>query len=142
MIAYYRSVEVRDKSFAQGLLLLILSLLALVPAPIMYGAIMDATCIQWGESCGHQSNCLLYNKDTFRIYTNITSLCKFINVIHIINQCDIYIRSFTGFFILGFIFEICVWYLAKNIDLYGEEEPLEEDNKSKREIELRDSSYM
>lgn len=66
----------RDKAFAQGLLLLIISLFALIPGPIMYGAIIDSTCIEWGEKCGKRTNCLIYNKDTFRFYINMTAFCK------------------------------------------------------------------
>lgn len=73
VLVNYRSVEKRDKSFAQGITLMIISLLALIPGPIIYGAIIDSTCLIWEESCGTRGNCWFYHRDNFRFLVNITS---------------------------------------------------------------------
>lgn len=75
---YYRCVEKRDKAFAQGMFLLVVSLCALIPGPILYGAIIDSACIEWGEKCGKRTNCLMYDKDKFRLYINTTAFSKYI----------------------------------------------------------------
>jgi len=73
VLVNYRSVEKRDKSFAQGIALMIVSLFALIPGPIIYGAIIDSTCLIWEESCGTRGNCWFYHRENFRYLVNISS---------------------------------------------------------------------
>ena len=39
---------------------------AYIPSPIMYGNVIDSTCIYWSEQCGYHGNCLLYDLVYFR----------------------------------------------------------------------------
>lgn len=94
-------VAVEDKSLSQGLTLMLISLFALIPGPILFGYIIDSTCLIWNTQCGTQGNCQLYDQKHFRYYLNITSMCV----------CAI-----------GVFFDFLVWYYAKNVDLYGAEE--------------------
>lgn len=73
VLVNYRSVEKRDKSFAQGVTLMIISLLALIPGPIVYGAIIDSTCLIWEETCGTRGNCWFHHSENFRFFVNISS---------------------------------------------------------------------
>ncbi|XP_011639834.1 solute carrier organic anion transporter family member 4C1 [Pogonomyrmex barbatus] len=98
VLVNYRCVEKRDKSFAQGITLMILSLLALIPGPIIYGAIIDSTCLIWEESCGTRGNCWFYHRDNFRYLVNVSS---------------------AGFTTIGVLFDVAVCYLGKDLDLYG-----------------------
>ncbi|KYM97277.1 PREDICTED: solute carrier organic anion transporter family member 4C1 [Cyphomyrmex costatus] len=98
VLVNYRSVEKKDKSFAQGITLMIISLLALIPGPIIYGAIIDSTCLIWEESCGTRGNCWFYHRDNFRYLVNIWSV---------------------GFTMIGVLFDGVVCYLGKDLDLYG-----------------------
>jgi len=43
----FRSVSEEDKSFALGIQSSLASLLAWIPAPILYGTIIDSTCNIW-----------------------------------------------------------------------------------------------
>lgn len=104
ILVNYRAVRTEDKSFAQGLSLLMVSLFALIPGPILYGAMLDSTCLIWDESCGRKGNCWFYDKDKMRIYLNSTSA----------------VLTF-----LGVLFDAIVWYLGRNLDLYGSEEDAE-----------------
>lgn len=97
----YRAVSVEDKTFSQGLSLLMLSLFAFIPGPILFGHIIDTTCIIWDESCGGKGNCWLYNKDEFRRKLNLTAI--------------VFIAG-------GTILDAWVCYLGKDIDLYGEKD--------------------
>lgn len=101
VLVNYRSVEKRDKSFAQGVTLMIISLFALIPGPIIYGAIIDSTCLIWEESCGTRGNCWFHHRENFRYMVNITS---------------------AGFSIIGVFFDAAVCYLGKDLDLYGAQE--------------------
>lgn len=73
VLVNYRSVDKKDKSFAQGVTLMIISLLALIPGPIIYGAIIDSTCLIWEESCGTRGNCWFHHRENFRYLVNISS---------------------------------------------------------------------
>lgn len=113
VLVNYRSVEKRDKSFAQGVTLMIISLFALIPGPIVYGAIIDSTCLIWEESCGTRGNCWYHHRENFRYLVNITS---------------------AGFSIIGVIFDAAVCYLGKDLDLYGAQE------SDRRQEFIRDES--
>ncbi|XP_014214479.1 solute carrier organic anion transporter family member 4C1 [Copidosoma floridanum] len=97
----FRCVETRDKSLAQGMTLMMLSLFGLIPGPIIFGAIMDSTCLIWDMSCGKKGNCWFYHTDNFKYYVNIVS---------------------AGFCIIALMFDVTVCHLVKDIDFYGEED--------------------
>ena len=40
-----------------------------LPAPLLFGALIDSTCILWDESCGKRGACLLYDTAAFRYLT-------------------------------------------------------------------------
>lgn len=96
-----RAVEKRDKAFSQGLALTVISLFALIPGPVIFGRIIDSTCLIWGFKCGERGNCQLYDKDLFRYYVNVTAF------------------AFTA---VGVFFDILVWYYGKHLSLYDDED--------------------
>ncbi|XP_016519990.1 solute carrier organic anion transporter family member 2B1 isoform X1 [Poecilia formosa] len=61
-----RTVPPEDKSFAVGVQYMLFRVLAFLPGPVLYGSIIDTTCILWGEKCGQRTSCLYYNLDGFR----------------------------------------------------------------------------
>ena len=76
ILVNYRCVEDRDKALAQGITLMVMSLFALIPGPIIYGALIDATCLIWNDACGTRGNCWIHQPDMFRYHLNITATCK------------------------------------------------------------------
>ncbi|KAF7990327.1 hypothetical protein HCN44_000132 [Aphidius gifuensis] len=98
VLVNYRCVDKKDKSISQGVTLMIVSLFALIPGPILYGAIIDKSCLLWENSCGENGNCWHYDKEKFRLLFNTTA-------------------SFFTF--IGVLFDVGVCYLARNVDLYG-----------------------
>lgn len=94
-----RAVDQKDKAFSQGLALTMVSLLALIPGPIIFGRIIDSTCKIWSEKCGDRGNCQLYDQNQFRYYVNFAAMCL------------------TS---LGVFFDVLVWYYGKGLDLYGQ----------------------
>ncbi|XP_067623992.1 solute carrier organic anion transporter family member 74D [Eurosta solidaginis] len=101
LLVNYRAVETKDKSFAQGLSLMMFSLLALIPGPIIFGRIIDSTCLVWTETCSGRGNCQLYDQTKFRYYVNILAM------------------ALTS---VGIFFDILVWRNGRHLDLYGEKE--------------------
>ncbi|KAH0567005.1 hypothetical protein KQX54_006002 [Cotesia glomerata] len=97
----YRCVQQKDKSVAQGVTLMFISLFALIPGPIVYGFICDQSCLIWEKSCGTTGNCWYYDKDKFRYLFNVTGAC---------------------FTFVAVLLDMCVCYLSKDLDLYGANE--------------------
>uniref|UniRef100_A0A182J4Z2 Solute carrier organic anion transporter family member n=1 Tax=Anopheles atroparvus TaxID=41427 RepID=A0A182J4Z2_ANOAO len=111
LLVNYRCVSKQDKSFTQGLILMMISLFALIPGPIIYGRIIDSTCLVWTEECGKRGNCQLYDQKLFRYYINITALCL------------------TS---IGVFFDGLVWWYGKTLDLYGEREMAEQQQRQQQ----------
>ncbi|XP_067010749.2 solute carrier organic anion transporter family member 74D [Anabrus simplex] len=101
----YRCVRKEDKSFAQGLALLMVSLLAFIPGPIIYGQIIDSTCLVWDDTCKQKGNCWLYDKEIFRLYFNSTA------------------AVLTS---VGVVLDIAVCILGRSLKLYEDDEEGEE----------------
>ncbi|CAO1337195.1 unnamed protein product [Diamesa serratosioi] len=111
LLVNYRCVSTQDKSITQGLALMLVSLFALIPGPILYGRLIDSTCLVWTEKCsGSRGNCQLYDQRAFRYIINLTAL------------------SLTT---IGVFFDILVWKFGKNLDLYGEREAFVLQQKSR-----------
>ncbi|XP_034472756.1 solute carrier organic anion transporter family member 74D [Drosophila innubila] len=115
VLVNYRSVSTEDKSFAQGLALMMLSLFALIPGPIIFGRIIDATCLVWTETCNGIGNCQLHDQTKFRYSVNFVS------------------GLLTLF---GIFFDFLVWYYGRDLDLYGDKETkrLQEANRRDQPI--------
>jgi len=95
-----RCVEVRDKALSFAFQTVFLSLFAMLPSPIIFGAIIDNTCLLWQEECGETTNCLLYDTDMLRTYLMYT----------------------TAFIMLfGVIADVGVVYFAKDLDIFPED---------------------
>lgn len=84
---------------AQGISLFITSLFALIPGPIIFGRIIDSTCLIWKNKCGRRGNCLLYDPVKFRYYLHISS---------------------AGFISIGVLFDFLIWYFGRSLDLFGD----------------------
>ncbi|GAB0089866.1 Solute carrier organic anion transporter family member [Sergentomyia squamirostris] len=100
VLVNYRAVSVEDKSFTQGLVLMMFSLFGLIPGPILYGWIIDQTCMVWNYRCEKIGNCQIYNQRDFRIYVNSTAI------------------ALTS---LGMVFDFLVWYYGRHLDFYSED---------------------
>ncbi|XP_026213282.1 solute carrier organic anion transporter family member 2B1 isoform X2 [Anabas testudineus] len=61
-----RTVATEDKSFAVGVQYMLFRVLAFMPGPVLYGSVIDTTCILWGKKCGKHTSCRYYNLDSFR----------------------------------------------------------------------------
>ncbi|XP_029029213.1 solute carrier organic anion transporter family member 2B1 [Betta splendens] len=61
-----RTVTPEDKSFAVGIQYMLFRVLAFMPGPVLYGSVIDTTCILWAQKCGKPTSCLYYDLDHFR----------------------------------------------------------------------------
>lgn len=62
LIIILRSVQHELQSFALGLENCIMKILAQIPAPILFGIIIDDQCLFWSQaSCDRRGSCFVYN---------------------------------------------------------------------------------
>ncbi|GLG98073.1 Solute carrier organic anion transporter family member [Gryllus bimaculatus] len=62
-----RSVGEEERSFALGMQFVIFRLFGYIPAPILFGNLIDSTCLLWKSACGERGGrCLLYDIEQFR----------------------------------------------------------------------------
>ncbi|KAJ3589017.1 hypothetical protein NHX12_009867 [Muraenolepis orangiensis] len=61
-----RTVPPEDKSFAVGVCYMLFRVLAFLPTPVIYGSVIDKSCLMWGRKCGKRTSCLYYDLDSFR----------------------------------------------------------------------------
>lgn len=59
--ATLRVVRDEEKSFALGIQWIKVRILGTIPAPIIFGALIDDTCILWHETGEGQGACLVYD---------------------------------------------------------------------------------
>ncbi|XP_075704218.1 solute carrier organic anion transporter family member 1C1-like, partial [Rhinoderma darwinii] len=73
-ILLLRCIKPELKSLALGIHTMAVRVLAGVPAPIYFGALIDSACLKWGgRQCRGRGSCRLYNTDAFRfIYLGVT----------------------------------------------------------------------
>ena len=100
ILVFMRAVEVRDKTTAFSFTVSFLSLFALIPGPLVYGAIFDSTCMVWGEKCGEELNCMVYDTDLLRFRMGAASAVM---------------MSF------GFICKLGIFHYGKHLRIYDDE---------------------
>ncbi|KAJ6223851.1 hypothetical protein RDWZM_002396 [Blomia tropicalis] len=73
-----RSVAEEERSLALGMQFVLFRLFGYIPSPIVFGNVIDSTCLVWKAHCGQQGGfCLLYNIEQFRLrYVGVCSALK------------------------------------------------------------------
>ncbi|OTF81870.1 hypothetical protein BLA29_010052 [Euroglyphus maynei] len=57
-----------ERSLALGMQFVLFRLFGYIPSPIVFGNVIDSTCLVWKNHCGEQGGfCLLYNIEQFRL---------------------------------------------------------------------------
>ncbi|XP_061677715.1 solute carrier organic anion transporter family member 3A1 isoform X2 [Syngnathoides biaculeatus] len=77
VIVLIRTVTPELKSYALGVLFLLLRLLGFIPPPLIFGAGIDSTCLFWSSDCGDKGACLLYDNLSYRrLYVSLAIILK------------------------------------------------------------------
>lgn len=63
---HFSCVDEKDKTVAMGFGIMLMSLFAFIPSPIIFGSLLDNTCLVWGKTCSGNGNCWLYDGETLR----------------------------------------------------------------------------
>ena len=99
LLVFMRAVEPRDKTTAFTFTVSFLSLFALIPGPLIFGAIFDSSCTVWGSRCGEKLNCFAYDTDVLRVRVGSCSA-----ILIFCSMCC----------------EIGIFYLGKNLRIYDD----------------------
>ncbi|CAD5232022.1 unnamed protein product [Bursaphelenchus xylophilus] len=108
MLIMLRSVPPRHRSVSLGFSGFLVSILATLPSPIIWGAIIDYFCVQWEKKCDGRGACVLYSTEKLRIWMH---------------------GIYGGLRLLALLADFYVLYHAKGLKIMGEEKEEEEDNK-------------
>uniref|UniRef100_H3CJW7 Solute carrier organic anion transporter family member 3A1 n=1 Tax=Tetraodon nigroviridis TaxID=99883 RepID=H3CJW7_TETNG len=77
VIILIRTVSPERKSYALGVLFLLLRLIGFIPPPLIFGMGIDSTCLFWSTVCGERGACLLYDNLAYRhLYVSIAIVLK------------------------------------------------------------------
>uniref|UniRef100_A0A914DWR9 Solute carrier organic anion transporter family member n=1 Tax=Acrobeloides nanus TaxID=290746 RepID=A0A914DWR9_9BILA len=107
-----RAVPPMDRSVSLGFNGFLVSLLATLPSPVLWGYIIDKFCILWDTKCdSSRGSCALYDAVNLRIS------------LHVI---------YGMLRLISLVSDIYVWYHAKDLKLTMEEDE-EDENKDKEE---------
>ena len=63
---FHRCVDEDLKALALGLLSAVAALLGFLPNPLIYGTLIDSSCLVWETSCGETGSCWIYDTTQFR----------------------------------------------------------------------------
>ncbi|XP_071507676.1 solute carrier organic anion transporter family member 3A1-like [Diadema antillarum] len=69
----FRSHREEDRSTALGVSNVLMKVVAFIPGPVYFGAILEKTCLLFQEACGRTGNCLVYDIKAFRLVFTIFS---------------------------------------------------------------------
>jgi organic anion transporter 3A len=88
-----RSVSEEERSFALGMQFVIFRLFGYIPAPILFGNLIDSSCLLWKSTCGETGGrCLIYDIEKFRF--KYIGLCTSIKVVALSIFCvDLWLVS-------------------------------------------------
>uniref|UniRef100_A0A6P4FI72 Solute carrier organic anion transporter family member n=1 Tax=Drosophila rhopaloa TaxID=1041015 RepID=A0A6P4FI72_DRORH len=111
-----RCVPSRDKTFSLGFSSMVYSVLTFIPSPIVFGYMLDSYCLVWGKTCSSKGNCWIYDTKSLRYTMNL--VC-------------------ASLIFVGSFWNIGVWYHAKDIKVFDEEETVNQTKKDE-EIELKE----
>ncbi|XP_028999913.1 solute carrier organic anion transporter family member 3A1-like isoform X2 [Betta splendens] len=77
VIILIRTVSPELKSYALGVLFLLLRLIGFIPPPLIFGTGIDSTCLFWSSVCGEKGACMLYDNVAYRhLYVSIAIVLK------------------------------------------------------------------
>eukprot|EP00057_Strongylocentrotus_purpuratus_P028748 XP_011683222.1 PREDICTED: solute carrier organic anion transporter family member 4A1-like [Strongylocentrotus purpuratus] len=77
-----RCVAEHERAVALGMNSVVARTLGSIPGPIIFGAIIDSTCLQWQETCGERGACWLYDNESLSWkLTTLSLICNLLTVL-------------------------------------------------------------
>jgi len=87
LMVVLRAVSEEEKAFALGIQFVIFRLFGYIPSPILFGNVIDSTCLLWKSTCKGEEGgrCLMYDIEAFRY--KYVGVCCGIKVLSVIIFC-------------------------------------------------------
>ncbi|CAN8018133.1 hypothetical protein HPB47_021757 [Ixodes persulcatus] len=86
-LLFLRAIEPKDKSVALTMNSFIMNMFAFIPYPLIYGAVIDASCLVWEDRCGDRGACWIYDLQKLRYL--IHGVTTVLLVISAVFQCGV-----------------------------------------------------
>ncbi|KAI6189840.1 Solute carrier organic anion transporter family member [Aphelenchoides bicaudatus] len=116
MLILLRSVPAEFRSVSLGFNGFLVSLLATLPSPTLWGALIDRFCVLWSTNCDGKGACSLYATDQLRIW------------MHCI---------YGALRLFALVFDAFVFYHAKGLKILEEEHEEESENEVEPKEDLK-----
>uniref|UniRef100_A0A8C1J4K8 Solute carrier organic anion transporter family member n=1 Tax=Cyprinus carpio TaxID=7962 RepID=A0A8C1J4K8_CYPCA len=144
VIILIRTVTPELKSYALGVLFLLLRLLGFIPPPLIFGTGIDSTCLFWSTECGVKGACLLYDNVSYRhLYVSMAIVLKVVAFLLYTTtwQClrrnyKKYIKNHEGYVTPTEMFSSTV-----NLDSLGKDSSQSQVNRTKFIYNLEDHEW-
>uniref|UniRef100_A0A8D3AGU4 Solute carrier organic anion transporter family member n=1 Tax=Scophthalmus maximus TaxID=52904 RepID=A0A8D3AGU4_SCOMX len=101
LTATLRCVPDSQRSFALGIQWIVVRALGSIPGPIIFGSMIDTSCILWQDQCGEQGSCSLYQNSAMSQNTLVTGIICKVMLVH---------RLYFIYCQLTFIVKVCPLY--------------------------------
>ncbi|KAK9504054.1 hypothetical protein O3M35_010489 [Rhynocoris fuscipes] len=119
-IIQFRAVLPDDKAISIAFSEVVLGVFTFVPAPILYGWLLDSSCLIWGVTCGKTGNCWLYDGRKLRYLLNFTA---------------------SSFLFVAVLFDIGVWWKVGTLKLYDDESEVDSKEKENGKTKEKKSFF-
>ena len=96
-----------------------LSLFAMLPAPMVYGEIIDQTCDLFQMECGETTNCMIY--DLVKLRKSLMYTTAFIMIV-------------------GVMFDVGVWYHAKDVNIFAADSNAKDTDEDDKKVDENDAN--
>ncbi|OWF53434.1 solute carrier organic anion transporter family member 4A1-like [Mizuhopecten yessoensis] len=63
LTASLRCIPTKQRTFGLGIQWVIAKCLGFIPGPIMFGKLIDMSCVYWQNDCGDEGSCILYDNE-------------------------------------------------------------------------------
>ena len=113
-----RCISVEDKALSMAFNVVFLSLFAMLPAPMVYGEIIDQTCDLFQMECGETTNCMIY--DLVKLRKSLMYTTAFIMIV-------------------GVMFDVGVWYYAKDVNIFAANPSDKDTDEDDKKIDENDA---
>lgn len=84
-IGMIRCVDDRDRAESLAFSGFMTSIIGWMPGPILFGFMIDGTCLLWKHTCGERQSCQLYDIVYFRNsihgYATVTTICALLTIV-------------------------------------------------------------
>uniref|UniRef100_A0A3Q3WX46 Solute carrier organic anion transporter family member n=1 Tax=Mola mola TaxID=94237 RepID=A0A3Q3WX46_MOLML len=74
LTATLRCVPDSQRSFGLGIQWIVVRTLGSIPGPIVFGSMIDISCLLWQDQCGEQGSCYIYQNSAMSQYTLIAGI--------------------------------------------------------------------